>query len=703
ENMPDGMQGLTGLTQDQYNAINVYASQAVRLVSQFSGSTPMGLPIGFDNIIDGQRYTIAIIGLRFTPERATLNAMIALDFPELHGFLGLGATDICFHPDGLAGLGRAMLYLPLDQELNWGDNISLKFKKTEFANNYTMISDSGTYVRWDCNGFNTLQVKGELLFGRNLLLPDLQDGTTGPGKVKATFSTTIRKKGDWFAELNFDRFQIVGLDGWGFQVDHATLDFSELTNSTAMVFPQGYTGDDSYGWKGFYLKNISLYLPPQFKTFLNPNQRLSTGIENMLIDKTGLSASFQIRNVLNLSDGNLNGWGFSIDTIRVDVLSNSLVRGGFGGDIKIPISDSALHYTSFLMMDTATKKLAYQFRIEAKDTINASLWVAKLALLPTSSITITASTSQFTAEACLTGSISIKGNIGNIPISLLGMEFEEFRLMTSSPYISCEHFAFASKQRDVAGFPVSITGIQLTVRDGPSFGESDPEPGPRAGLQFTLNLNLTGESNTFSAGTTLAILGRLNTGGGSGSSMWQFSGIALDSVGIGGSVGVVVLAGGVRFYRSDPVFGTGFRGFIRATFKPTVSIGVTAQFGEVNGYRYWYVDAMAIIAAGIPISSGVSLYGFGGGAWYHMNQQSPILQSALSNTPSSGATSTGGSSSGVRYVPDQNILFGFKATVIIGTAGGGDAVNADVTFSAQFNVSGGVDLMALDGQLYFMC
>ena len=47
-----------------------------------------------------------------------------------------------------------------------------------------------------------------------------------------------------------------------------------------------------------------------------------------------------------------------------------------------------------------------------------------------------------------------------------------------------------------------------------------------------------------------------------------------------------------------------------------------AQFGNVNNYQYWFVDAKAIFPTAVPVVSGIGMYGFGGGAWYHMRKSS---------------------------------------------------------------------------------
>ncbi|MEZ5173632.1 MAG: hypothetical protein R2850_09035 [Bacteroidia bacterium] len=728
-----GLAMITNLNEGEAQALNTFVNSAGRLVSQFAMDIPVGLPIGLDTEVEDQRVTIGIVGLKFTPQRATLNAMVSLEFAELHGWLSLGAMDICFHPDGLGGDGRGMLYLPANHDIPFADSLTMRFNKTEFSEDYTTVQDSGTYVSWDCQGFKALNIDGAMIFGRNLLVEDLDSGEPGPAQIKAEFGARFRRHGQWMARLNFNHpFQLAGSPGWGFQVEEAWLDFSDGQNPDGFSFPEGYefepelftqnsTTDDIENpelyWKGFYLKRQMLRLPAQFQSRSEPGARLTAAVNNMLIDRRGLTASFRVENLLSVSDGDLSGWGFSIDTVMIDIAMNSFSRGGFVGEIRIPASDSLLVYSSMLRQNIASGQFSYELRVNPKDTINADLWAAKLALAPTSYISAVIDSGGIFARAELTGHITIDTELPAAGrVNFRFMEFEELGFQTRAPYIDCDdncvRFSFASPQKTLggsmddeggsggssggglSGFPVSIEDIGLTFREGSGL--------PRAGLQFTLALNLTGESNTFSAATTLAILGQLNVGG--EGQYWDFSGVELDSIGISGSVGVVELAGGLRFYNSDPTYGNGFKGFIRASFKPTIAAQVTAQFGEKQGMRYWFVDAQVVFNPGITLMAGLDVYGFGGGAYYHMRRTTPLPSAAgMTTADTSGRGNPGMTLSGVNFVPDEATAFGFSATLIFGNTGGGDAYNADVTFGAEFSESGGISMMYLRGNAYFMC
>lgn len=722
---------LTGMNDTELQNLNGFVTQASRLVSAFTGNTPVGMPIGLDQVIEGRRYTIAIVGLDFTPERAELNAMVALDFPELHGWLGLGAKEICFHPNGLGGLGRGMLYLPIDKEYLWADDLTIRLKGTRFSSDYTSVVDSGTFVRWDCNGFVSLTVSGEVVFGPNLLVEDLSDGAIGTDQIKAEFRTTVRKHNNWIASLTFNKpFQIKGVEGFGFQIQEAWWDFSDRDNPTAFNFPTNYrfrptefgdttgAGDYQLLWKGFYLKRIALKLPGQFRSNDSPSQRVSFAVNDMIIDRTGFSASIRAENVLRA--GNLDGWSFSIDTIYFDMVQTTFSQAGFNGQIGTSFTDSTLIYRSVLSMDTS-RNFTYNFTIQPRSRINANIWQATLELEPTTNILVRIDTSGFLARAELNGRLTINADLPAVgQTSFTGMRFQGLAFQTKAPYIDCPEqcvrFGSASPQKFLAleqsdlspdaplppdggqagGFPVSIQNVGITTRTG-------SDGSPLAGIAFTLSLNLTGESNTFSASTSLAILGRLNLSGSGGRQYWEFNSVDFDSVGVSGSVGVVSLEGGLRFYNQDVTYGNGIKGFIRATFRPTIAAQVTAQFGTKSGFRYWFVDAQVVFNPGLTVFSGLDIYGFGGGAWYKMRRTSelPSAQS-LTTADTSGRGRPGLTLSGVTFVPDNNINFGFQATVIFGNTGGGQTYNADVTFGAEFNSSGGITQMYLNGNVFFI-
>lgn len=671
-----------GLTNEQVSAIHGFASQAERLVSAFTGMRPVGLPIGFDNMVEGERVVLAILGLVFSPTDARLNAAMAFPLPFLGPGvgLGLGARDICFHPGGLGGDGRGQLYLAADLGYRQPDTWSFLFKAPT-------VSDSGTYVAWDCRGFLELRLKAEVEFPRDWLKPSPDDGSLS----KASFYTTIRRGGDFLVAATMNRCEITGAPGFIMEIQEMAFDHSEARNPEGIVFPTGFTGSTDNTWKGFFIRRAAVSLPPELRTFEEGRPPM-LAVTNLMIGGGGFTASFRAENIIQYPFGNFGEWGASIDTIAIDFVSSSLTRGMMNGRIKIPVTDSALIYQAVLSRPESGSGVDFEFSIRPGDTINANLWSARLSLNPTSRIALSVVSGSFQASATLSGALTLEGDVGEIRnLGFRGVRFENFRVMTNSPYIETGTWSFASEQRSMSGFPVSINNIGIVG------GDRGGRPG--IGLQFTLAVNLQPGSSTISGATTLSIWGRL--GSGSGAQSFEFAGIDLDSIGIDADLGAVQIFGGVRFYRGDATFGDGFRGELRATFVRQVTVGATIQFGTVRSFRYWYVDAKVLFNPGIPVFSGVGIYGFGGGAWYHMRRDGSDPSMAEGGT-GSGASGPGATNSGYRFIPDDGVEFGFRAMVVMGTHPSPEGFNADVAFEAEFIRGGGIGRISILGSGYMM-
>jgi len=694
-------------------------------------NVPMGLPLGLDNDIEGERFTIAVVGMNFTAERALLSAAMAFPLPIISGSdnvrFGLGASDICFHPDGIsAGLGTAALYLTEPYEVAYAPGQTFKLNASEINPSTGLVADSGTYVRWDCKGYRMLHLSGMIIFADSILERATPNGSKALKPVNARFEFNVRRSGNWLASLDFDPFMIPGIDDWTFQVDQATLDFSDINNPANIIFPPTYVGDRSVLWNGFHMKSLRVGLPRKFK-IRSPDtdlaladsvltDRVVFAINDMLVDRTGISGELAALRVLELENGMMDNWGFSIDTIRINFVSNSFAGGGFMGKIVSPLSPTALKYSSVLAQTLQGADLSYQFNVRPIDTLTVPLWAAQMNVLPTSFISVTATAQNFVPSLTLNGSVSIVGKIGEIPVNFAGVNFQQLRVTSVAPFISCNNFAFASPQKAMAGFPVTVSNVDLGSQDFHGLFSWDDTPGPRIALNFQVNVNFTGETNTFSGNTTLAILGRFDLGtilgGGALEEMKMpslvLSGIDLKTINIQGDLGFVALKGFINFFAEDSIYGQGFMGGIEATFIKTVTVSVLGAFGEVNDMRYWYADAMTKFVPGIPMGIApyqipMDFYGFGGGAFYKMKMQTvlpPTTQLATATVPATPPPGT--TLSRVKLIPDAGSFFGLKATVIIGTTGGGSAFNADLTLTVVINNSGGVSSVAFDGTGYFM-
>jgi len=658
------------LTPQQINAIHTLSSQGGRLVSSLLGTTPLTLPIGLDNEIAGQRYVVGIIGMVFKPTGAYMNMAMSYPIPEWGPGIAvsLGARNICFSPTGIGGDGNVQLYLPSDIGYMANESWGFKFLASTSG-------DSGCYVTLDCRGFKDLRLSALVEFPRAWLRPFPTDD--GVSRVKATFTTHIARGGNFLAAANLDRCEIASAPGFVLEVQEMTLDFSDEQNPVGIVFPPEYVGVRDETWKGFYIKRASVSLPPQLRTF-DATQPPQIAVQNLLITRAGVTGSFRAENVFMYPRGNFGDWGGSLDTLAVEVVSSSLRSGWMKGKIKMPISETPMLYSATLSRpgtgDTA-RVLRYAFVITPGDTFDAALWAARIKLFPTSNITISNDNPQrrMQAVAILNGSLSIAGTVGGVPdVKLPGIGFQNMKLQSVRPYFTKGTFSFASPEKGVAGFPLSISNIDMenTTRQGKDL----------SGVKFTINVNLAPGSNSISGGTTLKLWGELDlTGPGQ---KFKFHSLELDSIGVNADLGPVRVNGFLKLYRDDPTFGSGFRGAVRADILQRITITSTVQFGKVSGFRYFYVDAKGVFSPGIAFgTTGVGFYGLGGGFWYNMRREGPATPPVPTSSSVAGPT-PGATVSGFRFVPSEG-TFGFKAMVVLGTHPSPVAFNSDVVLEIE--------------------
>ncbi len=672
-------------------SIHDKSKSAGRLVSGFVNKEPIALPIGFDKDIDGYKTVVGIIGMMFTPTMAVLNAATWVEMPSLGpdvGF-GLGAKNICFHKDGVAGMKKAVLYLTHDVGYNNEGSWSILFRAPT-------PSDSGTYAAWDCQGLEHLVLSAEVEFPRSWL----KNTTDSASLVKASFKGRAEKNGNgwqWMLTSSLSDCEFTDLPGFKLKIPSMVFDFSTTKNPEGITFPDGYNKDKSNAWKGFFVKSASITLPDLFRTFEDVNPEVM--ISNLLIDGTGVTGKFNIQNIVQYPKTSFGGWGASIDTLRIEMISSSLQYGGLKGRIKTAISDTAFEYSGTISRpaaDSAGKKsLQYQFAINPRTNMPIPIRGLRstLTLSPSTSMTLSYTDSGFVGELILGGSLMVDSTIDYCSkIGLKGINFSNWKISTTKPYFSKGEWSLASPQHSLSGFPITINKVDMVTgtRDG-QFA---------AALQFTLNVNLHSGASGVSGGTTLKLWTKLETG--AGQQRFVFDGIEIDSIGINADMAAVKVRGALNLFSNDQTFGNGFRGAVMATFLDKMTVGATAQFGSVSDFRYWYVDAKAILPSGIPIFTGMGIYGFGGGAWYRMSRTGQSNISGQTIT-SDSATTTSAVNSGFTYAPNRNASFGFAAAAVIGTHPSPESFNADAGLEAQFTNNGGLSQMSLIGNGYMLC
>ena len=702
--------------------------ESVRTVSALVGNNAVGLPLGFPVTLKNNEFYLGLTDIILTPEGAKSKVMLSARLALFEGenSLLLTGDSICIHPQGFGG------------EYIFGLQSDLALVNNENPNGLELfLTGAGTNpdnycsVQMGCDGLESLNMYGYMEFPRSTLTPVVPDMNNIPSdlKVKAQFGFSIDNTTqedsveqsnhiNWLAMVDVDRFEITGLKGWQFEVNNAYIDMSDLDNPPNANFPEDYH-TSTPDFRGFYMKEA--FLSPPAHLLLDST---TISVSDLIIDPA-IYGRLDVANVLPIEKGNLAGYGFGIDSLNLHFYDNTLVYGALKGPLQIPITDitDSLKYTALIENTELPGEDAaymYVFDVGLQDTVQFPFLVANATLYDDSYLDIGFFPSEDEdpfVQTYLHGVLNIDTetfypeSLPELPAhaKMFGMEY-------SIDYTSGVGFngdntyvGFASPQKGLGGFPINLDNFDVGLNANYqtvavqfnvdiSFAKGELDLG--AGVQFSLVSNLQ----------SLDALGNIVQDGAQGAlntvKSLRLERIQFDSIYIEVDKGSFGFYGMIAFF-NDPLpeggRNKGVTGELTVTL-PVLTVELTAIFGNIGTppdipegqpmvysedfFTYWYVTGKVILATGIPIASGVGIYGLGGGVGYNMIQtaSSQIVDGQLVGDPV--------------FEPVYN-SFRLEFTVIFGTHPEPDAFNADVTFIAQF-VNGGLDMIGIEGDGYIM-
>jgi hypothetical protein len=694
--------GTIDLPTAQLKQIEQKVSEISRLVSKLDGVTEKALPLGFDN----NKGNVAILGLIFKPTGAFVNMAYGTEVPE-----SISGEYLCFAQKGIqlqpAGFGPngASLGIAKDLELSLSNYAALKFKK-----------GADTYLSIGCDGFQELSVAGSLVFSRERAIPlDAQGAPIADNNVK--LSADFKMKGSsgltkFIAQtkLSHDfavpqaKNVVFKRPNNGNETPDLVLDFSDVEN--AQGFAQGFPGRPNT-WKGVYLKGLSIVLPEPFK---KGNQRVSLAVSHLLIDKQGVSGTFEMNNeILKSNEGLLAGLGLSITYLKLKIENSNLNEGSIKGKVVTPISSTAIGYNCTVSAGDDGANVA--FGIDKIPGLNIDMWVAQANIEEISSIAVEKKNGKWGASIDLTGTLSInltgkENNNGGVKkFNVPALDFEHLKVKTAegaTPTFEIGVLEFDNlnlPQIKLGNFELNLDSISLQSL-----------PGSKYGLGFPLTLSLLGQdngngksnANTIMGETEVLIVGVYDAN----KKRFVYDHIEAKKISVSATIGPLLeMKGSLAIYSDDKNYGDGFRGELNAKAEGIkVDIKFIAQFGKKGSTKYCFVDAM-VKFPGIPIpATTMAINGFGGGFWYNMAQ---------SNTPEprpakdfkdkmTGEAEVGLSNSGAKYDVSPGTL-GFKACVAFCMVGSDEVFNGDVTFEMQLSLGDiSLDWVKLHGKAFFM-
>jgi hypothetical protein len=643
-----------------------------RLTDFLTEGTLQSLPMGIRKTIGGKEYVIVIDSMVLTPTAAYLVAYMSLPVPQSEQRLAFKGSNIRFtQSGGLTGNVRLTLL----------EDLSMPFSNHA---KFNILGKNGeTFIEWDCRGFKSLGLNAEVEFSRDYLVPDKDDGTVGEGRVTGNFKTVVNDWNDLLAEVTLSPFQVAKLEGFGFHVERAVFDFSDLNNASGMVFPEDYTSTAHQQgtpelWQGFYLKQLQIRLPKQFSS-KNGGRKVIAGYD-LLIDNLGFSGTLAAQKLLSLEEGTMSGWKFSLDSIGVQITTNEVKAAAFNGQVHVPVFKDGQLF-SYAAVITADNQ--YLFKVSNDSTLQMNLFAAKAVIDKNSYLEINVVNGAFKPKAVLNGKLTISAGMSDkadgAKATLAGITFEALEISTVSPYIAVGAFSLGSEASTpkLANFPLSLENIDFRMR------------GKEIDLAFDIVLNLVGSKDGgFGAKGGLVLQNEVEYTDGFS---FKFKGVELTELAVKIDGGAYKIEGNLKLFKDDDTYGSGIKGTVNASFQPGLNVQAMALFGNVNGDRYWFADALAKFEQGVVVFPGFAIYGFGGGVYYHMKQ----------NGFAAEGDNIGSSLSGIVYTPDRETFLGLKATITLGTHPSQEAFNGDATFGISFNNSGGVNEISFLGNAYF--
>jgi hypothetical protein len=708
-------------------------------VDILTGKELLELPVGLrkKDSTSGNTVELAIVEVQFTPQYAEFKAWGKLTIPE-EGENGEAERELYFGAEGIkmshdgALLGDMKLVLLGDQAIPInGENWLLTLKGG--INLKTGDFSDQSYIEFDCSGLKSIGLEGDLRVSRKVLLPIDDDGeyvctvdntTSDPDfenketeklidnkcYVGTSFSIQANGWNDLLIETSLPKFEVVGLKGWGFNVENAVLDLSDSRSSDNFQLPEAYANlynaSNLKLWRGFYAKEISVMLPKGIENNKTTSKRVTFGAENLIIDSQGVSGKFFAENVLQTGDGSAGKWAFTIDDVSISLAMNTIVGGSIGGDIAVPILDEPMDYEGYISAE------GYGLEVGLQSNYKSGVFLGEMQLEKNSSIAINVKDGNVYPYANLTGQLAIAGKINQkeedsatteattqantnatgtetattattttnpTPTTVTdstatdskgfafnGISFQELELQTEpgTQPIQAKYFGFEGEM-NLMGFPASISNLALVT------------PENQVGLSFDLKINLDGDGSF--ATTSLGVFGDLEEG--DEIQNWKFKEVKLSGIKIDFEKSGLHLMGSLDVLEDDPTYGNAIAGDLTIDItKLKYEVGAKAMFGSKD-FRYWFVDIWSTENEG---SSGKLLINsFAGGVSSHMKRSS--------------ATTADFNPSKTVYVPDADTGLGLRAGVGIGSTNG-NAFNAKVFLEMEFNTNGGLNRIGFTGQ-----
>lgn len=356
------------------------------------------------------------------------------------------------------------------------------------------------------------------------------------------------------------------------------------------------------------------------------------------------------------------GFGAKIDSVYLTLVNNTVERGKIKGKLTVPFLESDYGFSI-----TITATGLDDLTLIPGDPIQLEDWGMHLII----------TRGHFSYSGGV-GMVTIDGqfHIDLTDITTEAIYFEglgitsegQLKLSGGGAWIDLSEMPNA----DFYFFEIGISGI------GFGLGEDERWFGMKAALVLPDPLSTADAEGTFK------ILSKKQGG------EWVYDGTTVAGLSIDYDRNPLKFYAEIKFYDNHPTYGTGFAAETELSVKDQFDVWAALKIGTAgpqnNRYNYWYVGAKGNLNAGLPLGAlPVSLYGLGGGVYYHCRRVD--------------TTSAGQYAGDSEYIPDRSMGFGFKAMAVLGTSSDqGYTWNADLMFEISFTSTWGLKEIHFHGE-----
>lgn len=671
---------------------------------------PLSFPIGILPDNGNSNYALVINDVKMDVNGMFAEAYMKIPInSETHLYLMADRVPVN-NSGSLALTGDMSLYLLKGINFDVGKGYDITLKGLDNPNK------AYTYATFDCSGFKEIFVNGKLNFKERAIVKydstNKKDVTT---KIELDFHINADQLANVVLKFkDVPDFQFKKLPGFRCYAPELTLDFSELRNAPDFNLPDWYLDSlqkkepnldrDLYTsplWEGVYIPLVEIDIPRKFtegkkdpetgEPSKNPEEIVKITTKDFIVDQYGVTALTKAENVLS---GNLKGFDYRVDSLRLNVIANSISKAGFYGQMTFPIckEESSVAYGLTITKGLAEgSELEYQGYAQLDTDLEASAFGKATLNLTGADLDFEIKNNQFFPKLTIDGSIDLtlkkdkKNADGSTAdpstnddeqIGETGLEFKKLSISSSAPYIEIQKGGYAELK---TGANSTLAKLPITVN---KVGLKNGQGGEEIGLAVNLSVSLQQSkssskesSNGFGATTDFVVWAKRNASTG----RFKYHRFDLNNISVDADLGAIQIQGGLTTFSNDKVYDKGFCGNLTMTVVDKITVSASAIFGRKieEDYRYWFVDASVKFPTPIIFAPGVGFNSFSGGAYKNMEMVGGL------DDPETGSTVECKTATGRTYIPRKDV-FGLLAGIGVQSAGGGSGFNGEINFGIEF-------------------